>query len=75
MSGGAFKDIDTAIGGRIRSLRTAAKLTADQVAHSASMSLEDYEAGERGERRFNGLELYYIAQRLRVELKDIVSVL
>jgi hypothetical protein len=69
------KSLDEIIGKRVRELRVAAKGNAEKVAYSADMKLEDYEAGERGERRFSALELYYIAQRLDVRITDLVSAL
>jgi transcriptional regulator with XRE-family HTH domain len=69
------KNIDEIIGRRVRELRVAAKDDAEKVAYSADMTLADYEASERGERRFSALELYYIAQRLDVRMTDIVSAL
>jgi transcriptional regulator with XRE-family HTH domain len=68
-------EIDVAIGNRIRSIRTSVNLTAEQVAASAKMPLSDYSSGERGERRFHALELYWIAKTLGIDLGDIVSAL
>jgi transcriptional regulator with XRE-family HTH domain len=68
-------DIDVAIGDRIRALRTSLKLTVEQVAASVKMPVADYNMGERGERRFHAVELYWIAKTLGVGLDDIVSAL
>jgi transcriptional regulator with XRE-family HTH domain len=69
------KNIDEIIGRRVRELRVAAKDDAEKVAYSAGITLGEYEASERGERRFAAIELYYIAQRLGVRFEDIFSVL
>jgi transcriptional regulator with XRE-family HTH domain len=75
MDGVTSKNIDASIGRRLRELRIAAKQDAEKVAYAAKMTLADYEAGERGERRFNAVELYDIAKRLGVTFEDIVSAL
>jgi transcriptional regulator with XRE-family HTH domain len=69
------KNIDKIIGRRVRELRLAARQDAEKVAYSAGMTLADYEASERGERRFSTVELYEIAQRLDIRMEDIVSAL
>ena len=69
------KNVDLAIGGRIRTIRISSKLSADELARAANMSLSDYSIGERGERQFHALELFDIAKTLGVDLRDIVSAL
>jgi transcriptional regulator with XRE-family HTH domain len=68
-------DVDEAIGKRISSLRTSSNLSAEEVASSAGMRVQDYSEGERGERRFHAIELHRIAKTLGVDLGQIVSVL
>lgn len=67
--------IDVRIGARIRELREASGLAADEVATSAKMSAEDYRMSELGERRFSAIEMYDIARTLGVSFSEIVSVL
>jgi transcriptional regulator with XRE-family HTH domain len=67
------KNLDEVLGKRVRELRVAAKEDAEKVAYSAGMTLEAYEASERGERRFRAVELYHIAHRLDVRMQDIAS--
>jgi transcriptional regulator with XRE-family HTH domain len=68
-------NVDLAIGGRIRAIRISCKVSADELAKAAKMSLSDYSVAERGKRRFRALELFDIAKTLDVELSDIVSAL
>lgn len=66
---------DVLIGARVRELRTNYKASPTDVAASLKLSLDEYEKGERGERRFNAVEIYYIARTLGVEFVDIVGAL
>jgi len=67
------KDIDVAIGHRIRSIRVSSGRSIEQIASAAEMSTVDYTRGEQGDRRFNAIELFAIGQALGVGLADIVS--
>jgi transcriptional regulator with XRE-family HTH domain len=67
-------DLDTAIGGRIRDLRKAAKIRPAEAAAKMNLSISDYELSERGMRRFRATELFNIAQCLGVGMSDIFGV-
>ncbi|CAA2142728.1 hypothetical protein HYPP_03750 [Hyphomicrobium sp. ghe19] len=67
------KEVDTAIGNRIRALRVSSGRTAEHMALAAAMSVVDYTRSEEGKRRFNAVELFAISQELGIGLTDIVS--
>ncbi len=72
---GPEKSIDEILGERIRELRIASKLSPDQVAKAATMTVSDYWMGEQGIRRFSAAETFEIARSLGIELSDLVSAL
>ncbi|WP_092862612.1 helix-turn-helix domain-containing protein [Hyphomicrobium facile] len=72
---GPQKSIDEILGARIRELRTEARLSLEEVAKSAKMSVSDYSMGEQGLRRFSAAETLDIARSLGIELTELLSVL
>ncbi|CCB67470.1 helix-turn-helix domain-containing protein [Hyphomicrobium sp. MC1] len=69
------KQIDQAIGNRIRAIRTSSGKSQEDLAKATELSLTDYARSEAGERRFNAVELFAISQALGIGLVDIVSAL
>jgi len=65
--------IDCQIGERIQRCRKAASLSRQDVAKACGLSVDDYDAGEAGERTFSAVELLTIGQYVGFGLSDIVS--
>ncbi|MGI9479121.1 MAG: helix-turn-helix domain-containing protein [Hyphomicrobiaceae bacterium] len=65
--------IDRQIGERIERCRKAASLSRQDVADACGMSLDQYTAGEAGERTFSAVELLAIGQKVGFGLSDILS--
>ena len=60
-----------AIGGRIRALRRAAKLSQEELAARAGLDRAYYGRIERGERNVAALNLMKIAEVLKVEVGEV----
>jgi transcriptional regulator with XRE-family HTH domain len=67
------KQLDLAIGNRIRAIRVSSGLSTIDLAETARMPLTDYTHGEKGNRRFSARELFAISQALRIGMTDLVS--
>jgi len=65
--------IDSQIGERIERCRKAASLSREDVAEACGLSLDQYTAGEAGERTFSAAELLAIGQKVGFRLSDILS--
>jgi transcriptional regulator with XRE-family HTH domain len=70
-----YRRIDTLIGQRIRLLRHASGISAQEMAQASGMEIGDYASCEMGESRFAAAELFDIAKTLKVNLTDIYGVL
>ncbi len=67
------KQLDLAIGNRIRAIRVSSGLSTIDLAEAAHMPLTDYTCSEEGKRRFLARELFAISQALRIGMTDLVS--
>ena len=59
-----INQIDVAVGVKLRQLRTATGMSSSRLATQCGIALHQYEAGERGERRFSARELHRLAKAL-----------
>jgi len=65
--------IDQQIGERVRWHREAALVSVEVAAAHISISVDEYEAKEAGERRFWAHELLDITRRLGIKLSDLFA--
>jgi transcriptional regulator with XRE-family HTH domain len=70
-----YRRIDKLIGQRIRLLRHASGISAEEMAQISGMEIGEYASCELGEARFSAAQLFEIARGLKVNLTDIYSVL
>ena len=70
-----FQKADALIGQRIRLLRHASGISAQEMARISGMEISDYASCEIGEARYSATELFEIARGLKVGLSDIFGVL
>lgn len=65
--------IDCQIGERIERFRKAACLSRQEVADACKLSVDEYAAGEAGERTFSAEELLWIGQKVGFGLAEILT--
>lgn len=70
-----YQKADTLIGQRIRLLRHASGIPAQEMARLSGMEISDYASCEMGEARFTATQLFEIAKGLKVNLSDIFGAL
>ena len=61
------------IADRIRDLREILEISVEEMASAAGLSTEEYIVQESGERDFSFTLLYSIANKLRVDISDLIS--
>lgn len=59
-----INQIDIAVGAKLRQMRVEASISPAQLAARSGMAIQDYEAGERGDRRLYAIELHRLARVL-----------